>query len=97
MSSLLNIISANNLRSGLNVYFIQDNAGSRWDTDISKASVYGENDLAGAFDLAKQDLDNNIVVDCVTVSVDENHTPLTAREKIRGDGPSSKYGHAVNS
>jgi len=97
MSSPLNIISANDLRDGLNVYFVQDGAGSRWDRDISRASVYDEDSLTPAFDLAKQDMDNNIVVDCLIVAVDEHHTPLTTREKIRAAGPSTKYGHATDS
>ena len=96
MTTPLNIISANHLRSGLNVYFIQDDADNRWDTDIAKASVYDADHLMPAFDQAKQDMDNNIVVDCLIVEVDAHHTPLTTREKIRGAGPSSKYGHAVN-
>ncbi len=97
MSTSLHVISANDLRSGLNVYFIQDGAGSRWDTDISKASAFDDASLASAFDLAKEGLDNNIIVDCVVVPVNDSHIPLTAREKIRSTGPSTKYGHEVNS
>lgn len=96
MSTSLNVISANDLRSGLNVYFIQDDAGCRWDIDISKASIFDETNLTSAFDLAKKDLDNNVVVDCVIVSVNKDHIPTTTREKIRSMGPSTKYGHAVN-
>ena len=95
MAHPLNIISANDLRSGLNVYYVQDGGGSRWDTDISRASVYEDDTLSQAFDLAKQDIDNNIVVDCLTVAVDDTHVPLTTREKIRSSGPSSKYGHGT--
>ena len=95
MTYPLNIISANDLRSGLNVYFVQDGDDSRWDTDISQASVYEKEMLAPAFDLAKQDMANNIIVDCLAVAVDANHVPLTTREKIRGSGPSSAYGHGT--
>lgn len=95
MAHPLNIISANDLRSGLNVYFVQDGGESRWDTDISRASVYEKEVLAPAFDRAKQDMANNIIVDCLTVAVDGNHVPLTTRERIRGSGPSSPYGHAT--
>ncbi len=92
----LNIISANHLRTGLNVYFIQNEAGNRWDTDYTKASIYDPEKISEAFDQAQQDMDNNIVVDCVIVPVDKNHVPLTTRERIRSTGPSSKYGHAVS-
>lgn len=95
MGHSLNIISANNLRDGLNVYFIQGDTGNRWDRDATKASVYDQNNLASAFDLARLDMDNNIVVDCIIVPVDDHHVPLTAREKIRSTGPSTKYGHAA--
>ncbi len=95
MTDSLNIITANHLRSGLNVYFIQEGADSRWDTDISKASVFQEDDLAAAFDRATRDMADNIVVDCAVIPVDKNHHPLTTREKIRAAGPSTRYGHAV--
>ena len=97
MSSSLNVISANDLRSGLNVYFIQDGDDNRWDIDISKASTFDGENVTVAFDLAKKDMDNNVVVDCVVVSVNDSHTPLTTRERIRSTGPSTKYGHAANS
>ncbi|MCK5425212.1 MAG: DUF2849 domain-containing protein [Emcibacter sp.] len=97
MSTSLNVISANDLRSGLNVYFVQDEAGGRWDMDISKASIFDETNLTSAFDLARNDIDNNVVVDCVIVPLNNDHTPTTTREKIRSMGPSTKYGHAVNS
>ena len=96
MSNSLNIISANNLRSGLNVYFSQNegqNKGEpRWESDSSLATAYSEDQLPAAFERAKQDMENNIVVDCVTVPVDDNHNPITVREKIRAAGPSVKYG-----
>lgn len=97
MSTSLNVISANDLRSGLNVYFIRDSSGNRWDIDISKASIFDETNLTSAFDLAKEDMGNDVVVDCVIVPVNENHIPITAREKIRSTGPSTKYGHAASS
>lgn len=95
MAHTLSIISANDLRSGLNVYFVQGGGDSCWDTDVSRASVYEKENLTPAFDLAKQDMAKNIVVDCLTVAVDDNHIPLTTREKIRSSGPSSKYGHGA--
>lgn len=95
MALPLNIISANDLRSGLNVYFVEEGGKGRWDTDISQASVFEKENLAPAFGLAKQDMDNNIVVDCLTVAVNDQHVPLTTREKIRSSGPSSKYGHGT--
>lgn len=97
MTNPLNIITANHLRNGLNVYFILEGADGHWDTDISKATAFGEDDLDAAFDRAKADMADNIVVDCTVIAVDKNHIPLTARERIRAQGPSSKYGHAVNS
>ncbi len=95
MPHALNIISANDLRDGLNVYFIQDGDNARWDRDISLATVYDGEVLSAAFDRAKQDMDNNIVVDCIIVPVDENHNPVTTRERIRAAGPSVKYGNQV--
>lgn len=97
MSTSLNVISANDLRSGLNVYFIQDGGDNRWDIDISKAATFDEESLASAFDQAKKDMAGNVVVDCVIVPVNDSRIPLTTRERIRSKGPSTKYGHAVNS
>ncbi len=93
MNSSLNVISGNDLRSGLNVYFFQDSSGGHWDMDISKADLFDDEGITAAFDLAKKDMANNIVVDCLVVSVDKNHIPTTVREVIRSTGPSSKYGH----
>ncbi len=95
MPHALNIISANDLRDGLNVYFIQNGGNARWDRDISLATIYDEDELSTAFDRAKQDMDNNIVVDCIIVPVDDNHNPVTTRERIRAGGPSVKYGTQV--
>lgn len=95
MSSSLKVISANDLRSGLNVYFFQEGSEGHWDTDISKASLFDDEAITVALDLAKKDLTNNIVVDCLVVSVDKDHVPTTVREVIRSTGPSSKYGHQV--
>lgn len=97
MSISRNVISANDLRSGLNVYFIQDGKESRWDLDISKATLFDEAHVTEAFDLAKTDVDKNIVVDCLIVALDKNHDPTTTREKIRAEGPSTKYGHDASS
>jgi len=93
MPKSLNIISANDLRSGLNVYFIQDDDNNRWATDIDEATLYDEGEVTAALLRAKQDMDKNIVVDCFIVPVDEAKNPLTTREKIRAEGPSSNYGH----
>jgi len=93
MTSPLHIISANDLRSGLNVYYTGDGGEGCWDTDIAKATAYEEDAVDAAFDQAKRDMDANIVVDCLIVPVDEKHTPLTTREKIRAGGPSTRYGH----
>ncbi|WP_417624778.1 DUF2849 domain-containing protein [Paremcibacter congregatus] len=92
MSTPLNMISANDLRTGLNVYFSQEGEATTWHTDAAKASVFAEDTIEAAFALAKKDMDQNVVVDCVIVPVDENHTPLTTREKIRAGGPSTAYG-----
>jgi len=93
MSISQNVISANDLRSGLNVYFIKDGENSRWDLDISKATLLDESHVTEAFDLAKTDVEKNIVVDCLIVALDDNHHPTTTREKIRAKGPSTPYGH----
>jgi len=92
MSNSLNIISANDLRSGLNVYFTQHEGTARWETNSALASVYSEDQLSAAFDHAKKDMENNLVIDCVIIPVDDNHKPITIREKIRAAGPSVKYG-----
>ena len=90
-----NIISANDLRSGLNVYFVQQGDQHHWETDSSKASVYDEETVKPAFDLACEDMARNLVLDCLIVPLDSNHTPLTTREKIRAQGPSTKYGPQI--
>lgn len=94
MSMKKYIITANNLRDGLNVYF-SGKEKSRWLQDLSQASVFEETELEDALKGAKEDMAKNIVVDCYSVEVDENTQPLTMREKIRAQGPSSAYGHDV--
>lgn len=96
MSRSHHVISANDLRNGLNVYFLQEGDSARWDTDITRATLYDDDAVESAFERAKQDMADNIVVDCLVVPVDENRQPLTTREKIRAGGPSIKYGHAAD-
>lgn len=97
MNDPKNIISANDLRSGLNVYFVQQENQHHWDTDSAKASLYDAEAVKPAFELACQDMDRNLVLDCLIVPLDSNHSPLSVREKIRAQGPSTRYGHAVTS
>lgn len=92
MTHSFNIISANHLRTGLNVYFRQEGETGEWLTQSDKATVYTDETISAAFEMAQKAMDENLVVDCIIVPVDENHAPLTTREKIRAKGPSIPYG-----
>jgi len=94
MSAQKHIITANHLKEGLNVYFSQHDGKNQWVHDFSAASIFETDGLEEALRQAKEDMVNNIIVDCYDFEVDTNGQPLNMREKIRANGPSRAYGHS---
>lgn len=89
---MLHIITANNLRNGLNVYFCLEGEKGSWDQDIGKARRFDADGIEAALGQAEKDVAGNLVVDCYSIDVTDEGEPLTSREKIRAGGPSIKYG-----
>ncbi|WP_321397425.1 DUF2849 domain-containing protein [Emcibacter sp.] len=86
------IITANHLQNGLNVYFVESADSVSWDTDIAAASRFDKEALEAALARAAEGERNNIVVGIYAIEADDD----SAREKIRAQGPSIKYGHEAN-
>ena len=89
------VITANDLRDGLNVYLIHDAAKVSWTTDFKQATIIDAEHIDEVMALAKADMQDNKIVDAYQIEVGEDNQPLSAREKIRAQGPSIKYGHDV--
>jgi hypothetical protein len=86
------IITANHLQNGLNVYYVESADGVSWDQDFSTASRFGKEEIEAALARAAESEKNNVVVGIYAIDAEDD----SAREKIRAQGPSIKYGHEVN-
>ncbi len=91
---IFKVITANRLRDGVIVYYVNDGAGA-WVEDISAATPFDETSLAGALEKAKASEQACQVVGIYPTEVAARNKPLSARERIRAAGPSVKYGHAA--
>jgi len=96
MTDKKQILTANELRSGQNVYFVLDNDEGRWDADIHQATAFSAEEIEAATEKANAFETNNTVVGIYAIPVGDNQAPVSAREKIRAAGPSTQYGHTVN-
>ena len=86
------IITANHLQNGLNVYYVENTDGVSWDQDVAAASLFDKEAIDEALHRAAESEKNNVVVGIYAVDAEDD----SAREKIRAQGPSIKYGHEVN-
>ncbi len=83
------VVTANRLRDGIIVYF---NSDSGWTADIHAATVAAGADADALVAVAEKDAKANFVVGVYAIEITGDHQPLTARERIRADGPSIRYG-----
>ncbi|MFC7048921.1 DUF2849 domain-containing protein [Emcibacter nanhaiensis] len=86
------IITANHLQNGLNVYYVESADSVTWDQDSAAASQFDKEEIEEALHRAAESEKNNVVVGIYAIAADDD----SAREKIRAQGPSIKYGHEVN-
>lgn len=86
------VITANRLREGVIVYMTKDGNVTGWTENIDYAYVAGEDEIEGLLDIAKGYELSNAVVGTYAVEIAGSKVPLTARERIRADGPSIRYG-----
>ncbi|WP_417319802.1 DUF2849 domain-containing protein [Emcibacter sp.] len=86
------IITANHLQNGLNVYYVESDAGVSWEQDIAAATKFAKEEIEAALARAADSEKQNVVVGIYAIDADDD----SAREKIRAQGPSIKYGHEVN-
>lgn len=83
------VVTANRLRDGIIVYYNKD---SGWTADIRSATVASGEDIDAVTAAAEQDVKSNLVVGVYAIEIAGDHQPLTARERIRAEGPSIRFG-----
>jgi hypothetical protein len=83
------VVTANRLRDGIIVYYNKD---SGWTADIRAATVASSEEIDALTAIAEKDVKSNVVVGLYAVEIAGDHQPLTARERIRADGPSIRFG-----
>ena len=88
-TGIYRVVTANRLRDGVIVYF---NSDSGWTADIREATVASGEDAETLTAAAEKDAKANLVVGVYAIEITGDHQPLTARERIRADGPSIRYG-----
>lgn len=88
-NGIYKVVTANRLRDGIIVYFNRD---SGWTADIHAATVAAGEDADALVAVAEKDAQSNLVVGVYAIEITGDHQPLTARERIRAEGPSIRYG-----
>ena len=88
-NGIYRVVTANRLRDGIIVYFNKD---SGWTADIHEATVAEGEDADALVAVAEKDAKSNFVVGVYAIEITGDHQPLTARERIRAEGPSIRYG-----
>ena len=83
------VVTANRLRDGAIVWL---NSSEGWVEDITQATVAAEDEIEALLAAGESDVAANLVLDVYTVEITGAHEPLSAREKIRANGPSVRYG-----
>ncbi len=83
------VVTANRLRDGIIVYF---NSDGGWTADIHAATVASGTEADALVAAAEQDAAANLVVGVYAIEITGDHQPLSARERIRAEGPSIRYG-----
>ena len=89
---IFQVITANRLRDGLIVYLTRDGSVTGWTENINHAHIVDEGEIDSLLDRAKQYEADNVVVGVYPVEIAGSRDPLTARERIRANGPSIRYG-----
>lgn len=90
------VITANRLRDGIIVYLrIIDDRELAWVEAIGDATAFAEHEVESALARATAAEQQTVVVGVYPTEVAGRNRPLTARERIRANGPSVKYGHAA--
>lgn len=84
------VITANLLRQGTIVYLNVEDGAAKWTDDIKAASVLPADGAAARLDDAGNDQG---VVGAYAAEIAAGHAPISARERIRAQGPTVKYGH----
>jgi len=83
------VVTANLLVSGKIIYL---NANSGWHDDIKDATVAAGDEVEELLARAQRDVAANQVVDAYAIEITGAHEPISARERIRANGPSVRYG-----
>lgn len=86
------VVTANRLRDGTIVYMTKDGTRTGWSDNISYAYVADESEIEALVAQADTDIKNNVVVGAYAIEIAGNREPISARERIRAAGPSTRYG-----
>ena len=83
------VVTANRLGDGAIVYL---NADSGWQDSIKDATVVSGDEVDALLTRAEQDVAANHIVEAYPIEITGAHEPLSARERIRAEGPSIRFG-----
>ncbi len=83
------VVTANRLRDGIIVYYSRE---SGWTPDIRLATVAAGAEVEALTQAAEKDAAANVVVGVYAIEITGDHRPLSARERIRAEGPSIRFG-----
>lgn len=89
-SETYKVITANLLRAGTIVYLVSGDDAPEWSAEIGAATVFPQAEIADALARAEEDAR---VVGAYAAEIAGRRAPISARERIRAEGPTIKYGH----
>lgn len=92
---IFRVLTANRLNDGVIVYLRLDGDAAEWVTELKKASSFDEGELEEALARARTYEDDNIVTGVYEIEVAGRNRPLNARERVRAQGPSIRFGKAA--
>ncbi len=89
-SETYKVITANLLLSGTIVYLVTAGDALEWSAEIVAATVFPQAEIAAVLARAEEDAR---VVGAYAAEIAGRRAPISARERIRAEGPTIKYGH----
>ncbi len=91
-TEIFRIITANRLKDGVIVYLKMTESGASWVEAIADASSLDEESIEKGKAIAEKDEAECHVISAYDMEVTGRNRPMSAREKVRAQGPSVKYG-----
>lgn len=88
-SETYKVITANLLLSGTIVYLVSGDDALEWSAEIGAATVFPQAEITAVLTRAGEDAR---VVAAYAAEIAGRRAPISARERIRAEGPTIKYG-----